>query len=93
VVRSWIVSLIEGSGRRIRWEGTEIGKIPAFAGSRVQQLARVFLLRILQDASSGAILDDSAILHNGDIVADLSCDAEIMSDEEDCNLKALLEAV
>ena len=49
------------------------------------------MLRLVQYVSSGALFDDDAMLHHHHAVGDLGDDAEIMGDEHDRGLAALLQ--
>ena len=46
---------------------------------------------MVQHVGSRALFDDDAVLHHHDAVGDLGDDAEIMGDEHDRGLAALLQ--
>ena len=52
------------------------------AGGGFEQLPRVGLLRMGQDLRRRSLFDDAAMLHHGDVVADLGRDAQIVGDEQ-----------
>jgi hypothetical protein len=49
------------------------------------------MLRMVQHVGSRALFDDDAMLHHHDAVGDLGDHTEIMGDEHDCRLAALLQ--
>src|ERR1700738_1406052 len=74
--------LWHGARPHFRRHRPEIRKIPAPPGGGVEQLPRIGLLRIGQDLARRALFEDAALLHHGDVVADLRRDAQIMCDEQ-----------
>ena len=55
------------------------------------ELFGVGVLRMVQHGAGCALFDDDAVLHHHDAVGDLGDDAEIMGDEHDRGLAALLQ--
>ena len=53
----------------------------------------VGLLRIGQDLRRRSLFDDAAVLHHGDVVADLRGDAQIMGDEQQRDAEPGLDLV
>ena len=49
----------------------EIGEIPPPTGRGVKQGAGIGLLRFCEDFRGRTLFDDAAVLHDGDIIADL----------------------
>ena len=49
------------------------------------------MLRLVQHIGSRTLFDGDAMLHHQDAVGDLGDDAEIMGDEHDRRLEALLQ--
>ena len=60
----------------------EIREIPAASGGGVEQRAGIGLLRMGQHLRRRALFHDPAMLHHGDVVADLRRDAKIVGDEQ-----------
>src|SRR5690242_19753663 len=59
-----------------------LGPRPVEARDRAEQPPRVWHLRVVEDISLRAALDDAAGVHDDDLVGDLGDHAEIVGDED-----------
>src|ERR1700735_4235877 len=71
----------------------EIGEIPAASGRGVEQGAGIGLAWFVEALRGRTLFDDPALLHHGDVIADLRGDAQIVGDEQDRNPKPRLNLV
>src|SRR3984957_20574320 len=71
----------------------KIGEIPATSVRGVEQGACMGLSWFGEDLRGRALFDDPALLHPGDVIADLRGDAQIVGDEQDRNAKPRLNPV
>src|SRR4051812_17738551 len=62
------------------------------AGNRREKLSRVGVRRPGKDRSGRALLDDLAVAHDGDVVADLRRDTQVVGDEEHRQVEAIPDA-
>src|SRR4051812_29301084 len=81
------------SGKGCNRDRAEIGEIPIPPRGGVEQLTRIGLLRMCQDFRRGSLFDNAAMLHHGDMIADLRGHAQVVGDEQERDSKPGLDLI
>src|SRR3954466_16219010 len=80
--------------RRLPLDGRKAPRLgPVEAGDRPEQPPRVGMLRIVEDAVLGPLLDRAARVHDDHAIGDVGDDAHVVGDHDDGRVELALETL
>src|SRR5438270_238664 len=87
------MTLSTSAPRASKRHGAEIGEIPTASGRGIEQRTGICLSRMRKDLRRWTLFHDPAVLHYGNVVADLRRDAQVMGDEQQRDTEPRLDFV